>query len=62
IMSLHRLTFRLRPTVAHVRWLHTSRCVQQQEAVEQQPESISVFRTQEKEPVRWFLYGNQVVW
>ncbi|MED6243884.1 hypothetical protein ATANTOWER_029210, partial [Ataeniobius toweri] len=52
IMSLHRLTFRLRPTVAHVRWLHTSRCVQQQEAVavEQQPESISVFRTQEKEP------------
>ncbi|KAM4568840.1 small ribosomal subunit protein mS29 [Fundulus diaphanus] len=53
-MSLHRLAFGLRPTVAHVRCLHSSPCVQQQEAVavEPEPESISVFRTQEKDPAR----------
>ncbi|XP_032414053.1 small ribosomal subunit protein mS29 [Xiphophorus hellerii] len=51
-MSLHRLAFRLRPTVTHVRSLHSSGYVQQQEAVavEPEPESVSVFRTQEKDP------------
>lgn len=51
-MALHRLTFRLRPTVSHVRSLHTSGCGQQQEAVavESEPEPFSVFRTQENDP------------
>ncbi|XP_070690727.1 small ribosomal subunit protein mS29 [Pempheris klunzingeri] len=51
-MALHRLTFRLRQTLTHVRSLHTSRCGQQQEAVavESEPEPFSVFRTQENDP------------
>lgn len=51
-MALHRLSFRLRQTVAHVRSLHTSGCGQQQEAVavESEPEPFSVFRTQENDP------------
>lgn len=51
-MALHRLTFRLRQTVPHVRTLHTSGCGQQQEAVavESEPEPFSVFRTQENDP------------
>ncbi|XP_028327475.1 small ribosomal subunit protein mS29 [Gouania willdenowi] len=53
-MALHRLSCRLRQTVNHVRCLHTSECVQQQErvAVEAEPESFSVFRTQESDPAR----------
>lgn len=40
--------------VTHVRSVHTSGCGQQQEAVavESDPESFSVFRTQENDPVR----------
>ncbi|XP_041844753.1 28S ribosomal protein S29, mitochondrial [Melanotaenia boesemani] len=51
-MALHRLTLRLRPIVTHIRPLHTSGCGQQQEAVAVQPEpdSSSVFRTQESDP------------
>ncbi|XP_036931827.1 28S ribosomal protein S29, mitochondrial [Acanthopagrus latus] len=51
-MALHRLSFRLRQTVTHVRSLHTSGCGQQQEAaaVETVPEPFSVFRTQENDP------------
>lgn len=51
-MALHRLSFRLRGTVCRVRTLHTSGCVQQQEAVavEPEPEPFSVFRTQESDP------------
>ncbi|XP_054477958.1 28S ribosomal protein S29, mitochondrial [Anoplopoma fimbria] len=51
-MALHRLSFRLRQTVTHVRSLHTSGCGQQQEAVavESEPEPFSVFRTQENDP------------
>lgn len=51
-MALHRLSFRLRGTVCHVRTLHTSGCGQQQEAVavESEPEPFSVFRTQESDP------------
>uniref|UniRef100_A0A7N6AMJ2 Small ribosomal subunit protein mS29 n=1 Tax=Anabas testudineus TaxID=64144 RepID=A0A7N6AMJ2_ANATE len=51
-MALHRLSFRLRQTVTHVRSLHTSGCGQQQEAVavETDPEPFSVFRTQENDP------------
>ncbi|XP_040901282.1 28S ribosomal protein S29, mitochondrial isoform X2 [Toxotes jaculatrix] len=51
-MALHRLSFRLRQTVTHVRTLHTSECGHQQEAVavESEPEPFSVFRTQEKDP------------
>ncbi|XP_071376488.1 small ribosomal subunit protein mS29 isoform X1 [Centroberyx affinis] len=51
-MALHRLSFRLRQTVAHVRPLHTSGCNQQQEAlaVESASEPFSVFRTQESDP------------
>ncbi|XP_045902038.1 28S ribosomal protein S29, mitochondrial isoform X2 [Micropterus dolomieu] len=53
-MALHRLSFRLRQTVTHVRSLHTSGCGQQQEAVavEPEPEPFSVFRTQENDPAR----------
>ncbi|KAG7237693.1 hypothetical protein INR49_032139 [Caranx melampygus] len=52
IMALHRLSFRLRQTVSHVRTLHTTGCGQQQEAVavESEPEPLSVFRTQEIDP------------
>ncbi|XP_068592395.1 small ribosomal subunit protein mS29 isoform X1 [Cebidichthys violaceus] len=53
IMALHRLSFRLRQTVAHVRSLHTTGCGQQQQeavAVESEPEHFSVFRTQENDP------------
>ncbi|KAF3691971.1 28S ribosomal protein S29, mitochondrial [Channa argus] len=51
-MALHRLPFRLRHTVKHVRSLHTSGCGQQQEAVavESDPELFSVFRTQQNDP------------
>ncbi|XP_068426130.1 small ribosomal subunit protein mS29 [Clinocottus analis] len=51
-MALHRLPFRLRHTVTHVRSLHASGCGQQQEAVaiESEPEPFSVFRTQENDP------------
>uniref|UniRef100_A0A671WEQ9 Small ribosomal subunit protein mS29 n=1 Tax=Sparus aurata TaxID=8175 RepID=A0A671WEQ9_SPAAU len=51
-MALHRLSFRLRQTVTHVRSLHTSGCGQQQEAtaVESEPEPFSVFRAQENDP------------
>ncbi|KAL6109457.1 dap3 [Pungitius sinensis] len=51
-MALHRLSFRLRPAVTHVRSLHTSGCGQQQEAaaVESEPEPLSVFRTRENDP------------
>lgn len=51
-MALHRLSFRLRQTVAHVRSLHTSDCGQQQEAVavDSEPGPFSVFRTQESDP------------
>lgn len=51
-MALHRLSFRLRGTVCHVRTLHTSGCGRQQEAVavESEPEPFSVFRTQESDP------------
>ncbi|XP_041797644.1 28S ribosomal protein S29, mitochondrial [Chelmon rostratus] len=51
-MALHRLSFRLRQTVTHVRSLHTSGCGQQQEAVavESEPEPFSIFRTQENDP------------
>uniref|UniRef100_A0A3P8S1T2 Small ribosomal subunit protein mS29 n=1 Tax=Amphiprion percula TaxID=161767 RepID=A0A3P8S1T2_AMPPE len=51
-MALHRLSFRLRGTVCHVRTLHTSGWGQQQEAVavESEPEPFSVFRTQETDP------------
>ncbi|XP_075965045.1 small ribosomal subunit protein mS29 isoform X2 [Anarhichas minor] len=50
-MALHRLSFRLRQTVMHVRSLHTSGCgQQQQEAVAVEPEQFSVFRTQENDP------------
>ncbi|XP_040020715.2 small ribosomal subunit protein mS29 isoform X1 [Gasterosteus aculeatus] len=53
IMALHRLSFRLRPAVTHVRCLHTSGCGQQQEAaaVESDSPPLSVFRTQENDPV-----------
>lgn len=53
-MALHRLPFRLRHTVQHVRSLHTSGYGQQQEAaaVESDPEPFSVFRTQENDPAR----------
>ncbi|XP_056299870.1 28S ribosomal protein S29, mitochondrial [Pseudoliparis swirei] len=52
-MALHRLPFRLRHTVTHVRSLHTSGCGQQQEALagESKHEPFSVFRTQENDPV-----------
>nr|XP_046254336.1 28S ribosomal protein S29, mitochondrial [Scatophagus argus]XP_046254337.1 28S ribosomal protein S29, mitochondrial [Scatophagus argus] len=51
-MALHRLSFRLRQTVTHVRSLHTSGCGQQQEAVavDSEPEPFSFFRTQENDP------------
>ncbi|XP_041649497.1 28S ribosomal protein S29, mitochondrial [Cheilinus undulatus] len=55
-MALHRLSFRLRQTIPHVRPLHTSACGQQQEAlavpfaVQSEPEPFSVFRTQETDP------------
>ncbi|XP_069551991.1 small ribosomal subunit protein mS29 isoform X1 [Brachyistius frenatus] len=51
-MALHRLSFRLRQTVTHVRSLHTSGCGQQQEAVaaESEPEPFSVFRAHENDP------------
>ncbi|KAL7393997.1 hypothetical protein ABVT39_019017 [Epinephelus coioides] len=51
-MALHRLSFRLRQTVTHVRSLHTSGCGQQQEvvAVESEHEPFSVFRTRENDP------------
>ncbi|XP_008278925.1 small ribosomal subunit protein mS29 [Stegastes partitus] len=53
-MALHRLSFRLRQTVCHVRTLHTSGCGRQQEAVVEEPEPepapFSVFRTQENDP------------
>ncbi|TDH11768.1 hypothetical protein EPR50_G00064180 [Perca flavescens] len=57
-MALHRLSFRLRQTVTHVRSLHTSGCGQQQQqqqqqeavAVESEPEPFSVFRAQENDP------------
>ncbi|KAM3613646.1 uncharacterized protein V6R79_002878 [Siganus canaliculatus] len=51
-MALHRLSFRLRQTVTQVRSLHTSGCGQQQEAVavESEPETFSVFRSQENDP------------
>lgn len=51
-MALHRLPYRLRHTVTHVRSLHTSGCGQQQEAVsvESQSEPFSVFRTHETDP------------
>ncbi|KAM9310521.1 LOW QUALITY PROTEIN: small ribosomal subunit protein mS29 [Pholidichthys leucotaenia] len=52
-MALHRLSFRLRQTVTHVRSLHSSGCGQQQESmvVESEPEPFSVFRTRENDPV-----------
>ncbi|XP_042346745.1 28S ribosomal protein S29, mitochondrial [Plectropomus leopardus] len=51
-MALHRLSFRLRQTVTHVRSVHTSACGQQQEAVavESEPQPFSVFRAQENDP------------
>nr|XP_057939459.1 28S ribosomal protein S29, mitochondrial [Doryrhamphus excisus] len=51
-MALHRLSARLRPTGARVRWLHTSGSGQQQEALVAEPESepFSVFRTNENDP------------
>ncbi|XP_028985836.1 28S ribosomal protein S29, mitochondrial [Betta splendens] len=51
-MALHRLSFRLRQTVAHVRSLHTSGCGKQQGAVsvKADPELFSVFRTQDSDP------------
>ncbi|XP_031693471.1 28S ribosomal protein S29, mitochondrial-like isoform X1 [Oncorhynchus kisutch] len=51
-MALHRLSLRLRQTVAQVRPLHGSGCGQQQEAVgmEMRPETFSIFRTQENDP------------
>ncbi|KAM4580730.1 small ribosomal subunit protein mS29 isoform 1-T2 [Odontesthes bonariensis] len=51
-MALHRLTLRLRPTITHVRSLHTSGGGQLQEAVavQTEPEPISVCRTQESDP------------
>ncbi|XP_024283811.1 28S ribosomal protein S29, mitochondrial isoform X4 [Oncorhynchus tshawytscha] len=51
-MALHRLSLRLRQTVAQVRPLHGSGCGQQQEAVgmETRPETFSIFRTQENNP------------
>ncbi|XP_045070875.1 28S ribosomal protein S29, mitochondrial isoform X2 [Coregonus clupeaformis] len=53
-MALHRLSFRLRQTVAQVRPLHGSGCGQQQEAVamesETRQETFSIFRTQENDP------------
>uniref|UniRef100_A0A3Q3W8L3 Small ribosomal subunit protein mS29 n=1 Tax=Mola mola TaxID=94237 RepID=A0A3Q3W8L3_MOLML len=52
VMALHRLCFRLRQTVTHVRSLHTSGCGQKQEAVavESEPAPFSVFRAQENDP------------
>lgn len=51
-MALHRLSFRLRHTVTHVRSIHASQCGQQQEAVaaESEPEPFSVFRARENDP------------
>ncbi|XP_029360596.1 small ribosomal subunit protein mS29 [Echeneis naucrates] len=51
-MALHRLSFRLRQTINHVRTLHTSGCGWQQEAVavDSEPEPFAVFRTQENDP------------
>ncbi|KAM9805426.1 28S ribosomal protein S29, mitochondrial [Syngnathus typhle] len=51
-MALHRMSFRLRQTLTHARWLHTSRLGQQQEALvaEPEPEPFSVFRTQQNDP------------
>ncbi|XP_028281046.1 small ribosomal subunit protein mS29 [Parambassis ranga] len=54
-MALHRLSFRLRQTVTHVRSLHTSGCGQQQQQPQSvdtssEPEPLSVFRTQEHNP------------
>lgn len=55
-MNLHNFTcfIRLkRVQVSHVKSLHTSGCVQQQEAVavESEPSPVSVFRAQENDPV-----------
>ncbi|XP_026041448.1 small ribosomal subunit protein mS29 [Astatotilapia calliptera] len=51
-MALHRLSSRLRPTVTHVRSLHSGGRRQQQEAVavDSEPEPFSVFRTPESDP------------
>ncbi|KAF7663037.1 hypothetical protein LDENG_00220460 [Lucifuga dentata] len=52
IMAIHRLSFRLRQTITHVRSLHSSGCGRLQEAVatESEPEPFSVFRAQENDP------------
>ncbi|XP_072250306.1 small ribosomal subunit protein mS29 [Leuresthes tenuis] len=51
-MALHRLALRLRPTITHVRSIHTSGGGQLQEAaaVQTEPEPLSVCRTQESDP------------
>ncbi|XP_029307921.1 small ribosomal subunit protein mS29 [Cottoperca gobio] len=51
-MALHRLSFRLRQTVTHVRSLHTSVYGQQHEAVavQSEPQPFSIFRAQENDP------------
>lgn len=51
-MALHRLSLRLRQTVTHVRSLHATGFAQQQEAmaVETEPATLSVFRTQQNDP------------
>ncbi|XP_017280437.1 28S ribosomal protein S29, mitochondrial isoform X2 [Kryptolebias marmoratus] len=53
-MALYRLTLRLRPSVTHVRPLHTrGSCRRQQEAAadqEPEPEFFSALRTQEEDP------------
>ncbi|XP_061572885.1 28S ribosomal protein S29, mitochondrial isoform X2 [Cololabis saira] len=51
-MALHRLSLRLRPTITHVRSLHTSGCRRQQEpvAAESEDEPFLVFRTQANDP------------
>uniref|UniRef100_A0A1A7WET9 Small ribosomal subunit protein mS29 n=1 Tax=Iconisemion striatum TaxID=60296 RepID=A0A1A7WET9_9TELE len=50
-MALHRLTFRLRPTVTCARSLYISGCRQQEAAAQQsEPEPLSFCRTQEKDP------------
>lgn len=53
-MALHRLSLRLRQTVTHVRFLHTTGFGQQQEAVavetEPAPSTFSVSRTQQNDP------------
>ncbi|XP_076010928.1 small ribosomal subunit protein mS29 [Genypterus blacodes] len=50
-MALHRLSLKLRPTISHVRSLHSSGCVRQEAAAAlSEPEPLSFFRTQENDP------------